>query len=81
MTQRNKHLAGWSPAVGTRGRPDLRHDAVEPNQRGANFKPLVFTGGSFYLLAARYRSHYFGSEADMKAELWRGMRPATDERE
>src|SRR6266852_5331141 len=34
MTQRKKHLAGWSPVAGTLGRPDLRRDAVEPNQRG-----------------------------------------------
>ena len=34
MTQRNKHLVGWSPVAGNVGRPDLRRDAVEPNQRG-----------------------------------------------
>jgi hypothetical protein len=38
MTQRNKHLAGWSPVAGNLGRPDLRRDAVEPNQRGATYQ-------------------------------------------
>jgi len=38
MTQRNKHLAGWPPVAGNLGRPDLRRDAVEPNQCGDNYR-------------------------------------------
>src|SRR5262249_931865 len=32
-----ERLAGWPPVAGIVGRPDLRRDAVQPSQRGANY--------------------------------------------
>jgi hypothetical protein len=38
LMARIRHLAGWLPVAGSLGRPDLRRDAVEPNQRGGHYR-------------------------------------------
>ena len=57
MTQRKKHLAGWSPVAGNLGRPDLWRDAVEPNQRG--FTRTIFLSTTL----ASLRGFFFVSDA------------------
>jgi len=48
MTQRMKHLAGWSPVAGNLGRPDLRRDVVVPNQCGENYRqPYLLRAAAF----------------------------------